>query len=191
MRVIGLSGKKRVGKDTVAAILASQHGYIRKSFAGILKDMALAIDPMVSLDGSDDLGGTTTYDHAYARLSEIVEPHGWEIAKGFPDVRRFLQRLGTEGIRGHLGDDTWVNALFSRLEPGGHYVITDCRFPNEARAVKSSGGIMLRVERPGADVTDPHPSEVALDDWNFDAVIINDGSVEDLVPKIAHVLRTV
>ena len=115
-------------------------------------------------------------------------------------VRDFLQRLGTDAIRDGLHTNAWVNALMSDYTPtqvqwldgplGGYedgpmpnWIITDTRFPNEAQAIKSKGGIVVKVTRPG-EQQGTHPSEIALDDWDFDVVIENNGSIEDLIEKV-------
>jgi hypothetical protein len=68
--------------------------------------------------------------------------------------------------------------------------VSDCRYPNEAAAIRARGGLVLRVERPGVEPINAHRSEVALDGFDFDAVIDNDGSIEDLVAKLDTVLRS-
>jgi hypothetical protein len=113
-----------------------------------------------------------------------------------------------------------------------NWIITDVRFPNEAKAIKDRGGIVIRVNRDSEleyeytdkdvlemltgmgykDIDDDfseeainegfrwsktlqkwsfdednfqeHPSETALDDYEFDHVIENDGSIEELVEKV-------
>src|ERR1051326_2875992 len=108
--------------------------------------MALAVDPLVLIDVDDPLGSWS----AVRRLSTVVEAVGWDKAKENEDVRRFLQRLGTDGVRNHLGDNIWVDSLFRRLEsyeePSARtkVVITDVRFPNEADAIRQRGGEIWR-----------------------------------------------
>lgn len=110
-------------------------------------------------------------------------------------VRMFLQKLGTDGLRDGLHTNVWVNALFADYLPvhtdhveGGFewpsWIITDCRFPNEAQAVKDRDGIIIRIDRPGITAVNAHSSETALDDYPFDERIVNDGSIEDLYEKI-------
>ena len=75
-----------------------------------------------------------------------------------------------------------------------NWIITDVRFPNEAKAIKDRGGIVIRVNRTyytedkkyiiGYDPFETHPSETALDDYEFDYVIENDGSLDELITKI-------
>ena len=118
-------------------------------------------------------------------------------------VREFLQTLGTDAIRDNLHENTWVNALMADYKPKkvmnksgffvddvmSKWIITDTRFPNEAEAIKKADGIIIRIERPGVKPINPHPSETSLDKWDFDYVIVNDGSLADLTKKIKKVLK--
>jgi hypothetical protein len=101
--------------------------------------------------------------------------------------RQFLQELGTNAMRDNLHSNVWVSALFSDYNTSSRWIITDTRFHNELEAVKSIGGITIRVVRPDIK-QDNHPSETALDDAEFDYTVINDGSIEDLVVKIRRIL---
>jgi hypothetical protein len=87
-------------------------------------------------------------------------------------VRDMLQKLGTDAIRDGLHPDAWVNALMADYR-WQNWVITDCRFPNEAKAVRDNGGVVIRIERPGVGPVNSHPSETALDNWDFDYKIMN------------------
>lgn len=83
-----------------------------------------------------------------------------------------------------------------------NWIITDVRFPNEAQAIKEKEGIVIRVNRqekevidlPGGRATftlnavDLHPSETSLDDWEFDWVIENNGSIEELIERVKQML---
>ena len=104
-------------------------------------------------------------------------------------VRELLQKIGTDALRDNLHQDVWVNALMVDYNPTLNWVITDTRFPNEAEAIKKAGGIIIRIERPGIKPVNPHPSETSLENWKFDHVIINDGSLTDLTKKIKKVLK--
>jgi len=100
-----------------------------------------------------------------------------------------LQKIGTDALRDNLHQDVWVNALMVDYNPTLNWVITDTRFPNEAEAIKKAGGIIIRIERPGVKPVNPHPSETSLENWKFDHVINNDGSLTDLTKKIKKVLK--
>lgn len=119
--------------------------------------------------------------------------------------RQFLQKLGTEAIRNQVHPNAHVNMLMREYKPipasdysSTHYrgeaisfpsgekypdwVITDCRFPNEAQAVKDKGGIVIKLIRHAEESTgSKHESETALADWSFDAYIHNTGTIEDLL----------
>jgi len=118
-------------------------------------------------------------------------------------VRDFLQKIGTEGLRTGLHENTWVNALMadykssvvgftslgedSYSEP--NWIITDTRFPNEAQAIKNAGGIVIRVDRPGVTAINAHPSETSLDNWNFDHKIMNGSDLTALLFGVGGILR--
>lgn len=124
--------------------------------------------------------------------------------------RELLQKLGTDLLRNQLHENVWVNALFSKytkylyqydknskdLDEGytwkdPNWIITDCRFENEAKAVKDRSGILIRVNRE--DITsqnklNPHTSETALDNYKFDYIIDNNSTIEDLIIKVKEIL---
>jgi hypothetical protein len=179
--IIGLAGKSRSGKDTVAAYLVEHYGFARIAFADALREAALALDPIVVADERRDLRGRVT-DFRRIRLSEIVEAHGWEEAKAIPEVRRTLQRYGV-AIR-DMDPEFWIRVA---LSPIGYMerpvVITDVRFPNEVDAVRSRAGLLVRVSRPGAN-GNGHISETAIDDVPADVEIHNAGSLLDLADAI-------
>ena len=104
-------------------------------------------------------------------------------------IRELLQKIGTDALRDNLHKNVWINALMVDYNPTLNWVITDTRFPNEAEAIKKAGGIIIRIERPGVKPVNPHPSETSLENWKFDHVINNDGSLTDLTKKIKKVLK--
>ena len=104
-------------------------------------------------------------------------------------VRDFLQKLGTDAVRDGLHSNAWVNALMSDYTSESKWVITDTRFPNEAEAIRKKDGIMIRVERSGVKPINNHPSETGLDNYTFDHVIKNNGSIEDLLLKVKSILQ--
>jgi hypothetical protein len=69
-------------------------------------------------------------------------------------------------------------------------VVTDCRYPNEAKALQARGFLLVRLLRPGLESTDTHESETALDDFHTDATLVNDGTPDDLREQLrALVMR--
>lgn len=166
-KLIGLTGHKRSGKDSIADVLALW-GYERMAFADPLKSIASAI----GWDGSKD--ETPRYcGHC-------------GIARG----RNLLQLLGTEGLRENLWSDVWIDAMEKRLTVAQDVVITDIRFPNEAEAVRRWGGTIWKVARPGFD-GDGHASELGIDTVQPNLFIHNKGSLDDLrigIESLVHPL---
>lgn len=88
-----------------------------------------------------------------------------------------------------------------------NWIITDMRFPNEMEAVVAKGGITIRVVRPkveslvdkmrpysdlvhyGIPMPEEHPSETALDDAEFDYIIENNSTIEDLIHTVSLILK--
>jgi hypothetical protein len=167
--IVGLAGKARSGKDTVAERLITHHGYVRRAFADPMRAALYALDPYVATRGG-------TYS-----LRSLVDRQGWDQAKALPDVRRLLQRFGTEVGRAQFGEDFWVDQAVRGVAPGDLVAYTDVRFANEAAAVRDLGGIVVEVQRPGAGLAGnvaAHASEHM--DFDADVVLVNDGTLEDL-----------
>ncbi|SCL32953.1 hypothetical protein GA0070616_4598 [Micromonospora nigra] len=172
--LVGMMGRARAGKDTVAARLVEAHGFRRYAFADALREAALIADPLVIPIGTVGMS---------VRLSELVAEVGWEGAKAHREVRRTLQQFGI-GIR-HLDPHFWVNVVMDEVRHRSQpVVITDVRFPNEADAVEIMGGALWRVVRPGQDESDQHVSEVALSDRRADATLTNDSDVHSLMKEV-------
>jgi len=178
--LIGLGYKARTGKDEAARRLVERHGFIRLAFADALKAGCKAIFSLTdeqlhgdAKDEIDDFWGTTPRD--------------------------ILQRTGTECMRRGFGEGVWIKALERRLRGVRDAVVADVRFPNEAEAIKSWGGFLVRVDRPFAPRigTSAHASETALDGYEgWDFGVKNNGTVDDLhrivdelVEKIRRISR--
>ncbi|MER6314590.1 hypothetical protein ABT237_12580 [Streptomyces sp. NPDC001581] len=171
--LVGLAGLAGSGKDTAAKALVAI-GWQRRAFADKVKDFLYAVNPWIEA-------------HGYSPLASEVDQFGWDTVKKMqPEVRRYLQRCGTEAGRAVLGEDIWVDALFQDAEGWGPTVITDVRFPNEAAEIVRRGGLVVNILRPGQEVITEsgHPSESALADWDFDEVLVNDRSAYALGHKL-------
>lgn len=173
MNLIGLCGPAGSGKDEAAKALTAC-GWERVSFADPLRKMCLAIDPLI--EPWNDRG----------RLSDMVREFGWDKAKQHPEVRRTLQRVGTEAVREVLGSETWVDlaarTIKASLAPG--VIITDVRFPNEVAMLRSFAARIFRVRKPGVGPVNGHVSDAMFDQIAVDGFIENDGSIADLHAKL-------
>lgn len=189
MHNIAIAGRKRSGKDTAAAHLVEEFGYVRHGFADPLKDAALKLDPIIEHIYMGHRAGCPVLEPY--RLSELIADDGWEEAKdSYPEVRRILQRLGDEAGRQVHGEETWIRNLLRRAEASnaeGHpVVVPDVRYPNEAELLREAGFLVVRVDRPGYGSPTPgeHASE-RVERLAVDQVIVNDGSLHQLHAAIS------
>lgn len=164
--IIGLTGYAQSGKDSVANILVENYGYQRVAFADPIRDLLYATNPMLK--------------EGY-RVKGLVDVYGWDRVKvDYPEARRLLQELGV-GARKVFGDMFWVKQALRQLEVEGNFVITDVRYPNEAKAIREHQGSQIwRVKRSGVDAVNSHESESAMDGEKVDQIFVNNGTLEDL-----------
>lgn len=164
-RLIGLAGPAGCGKSTAARVLR-RNGFARVKFAGPLKAMlrAMLFEAGVA---SREVRRMIEGD-----LKEVPQPI---LAGRTP--RHAMQTLGTEWGRDCIAPDLWVGLAMARigalLDDGRDVVIDDVRFPNEAAAIRSLGGRVVLVDRPGVTPVAAHASEGGVE---WDACILNDGT---------------
>jgi hypothetical protein len=177
--VVGLIGS---GKDTVSKRLEQKHGFRRDSFAKSLKDAVSAMfnwdREMLEGNGNDSRQWREQPDEFWSKkFGKTVTP------------RWVLQHFGTEVMRQHMHDAIWIDSCLSRYD-GRPTVISDTRFQNELKTIKENKGQIILVKRGELPTREQmqdkgaHKSEWDWMGWNFDHVIENDGSKEDLYKKV-------
>jgi hypothetical protein len=208
--IVGLVGFIGSGKDTAADYLVNFHEFRRESFANTLKDAAAAVF------GWDRtmLEGRTKQAREWR---EQVDPW-WADRLGKPNLtpRWILQYWGTEVCRHGFHDDIWIASLENKLRTAtDNIVISDCRFPNEIASIRAQGGKILWVQRgPLPEWYDAalafnqgehgnmtwalsrsklnklkiHASETAWVGSKFDAVVDNNGTVDQLHENIKNLV---
>lgn len=185
--LIGLSGYAQTGKDSTAEVLVTKHGFTRIAFADKLREALYNLNPVVGYRWR----GLRREPVLYADLIDALGYEGARKTKYAPEIRRLLQRLGTEVGRNMFGENFWVEQALKDVSPNHsreNFVVTDCRFLNEARAVAQRGGEVWRISRPGVGPANDHISEVGLDDWPFDRSISNEGTLDVLADKVSNAL---
>jgi hypothetical protein len=180
--LVALTGAARAGKDSVADRLVERHGFTKISFAAPLKQALRATDPI--------LGFHPYRKGELVRLSEALANETEDAIKQlFPEYRRLLEKLGTEGIRA-IDDDFWVSAALQQVTSDtGRYVFPDARFQNEVDAVKGiKDGLdwidteAWHVVRPSlvGPVGELHASATLHGNLGEDREVLNDGTLDDL-----------
>ena len=173
--LIGLTGRARSGKDTVAGMLKTVVDFKSLAFAAALKD---GLKTMLDL----------TDEHVYGDLKEVViEDFG-------KSPRQMLQTLGTEWGRQLVHDDIWLTVTRRKIdrwrEEGFAVVMTDVRFENEAEMIRKMGGRVWHVVRPDAPKINAHASENGVSfDAATDITIYNNGTLDDLYDAVCDALE--
>jgi hypothetical protein len=194
VEIIGLSGYARSGKDTAAAVLVEEFGFTRVAFADKLREVLYALDPIITADIEHHgmFGLHNSPDSVYGRLANVIDQFGWNGYKESPwsdEIRRLLQRLGTEAGRQTLWDSIWVDAALTGHDDDAKLVVTDVRFPNEAQAISEKDGQLWRVERTGVGPANSHASETSLDNWLFHRHLNNTGTLEEFRQLVRETYR--
>ncbi len=91
-----------------------------------------------------------------------------------------------EGLR-------WTSSVEGVMTPKKSVVISDTRFKNELTLIQAAGGKVIRIKRPGVEVPAwQHASEteqMEIPDDEFDYVLDNDGTLDDLEGKVRELLQ--
>lgn len=173
MEIIALSGYARSGKDEAARVLVEEFGFVQVAFADKLRDFLYAMNPPVAPSKEHD---------GMVLVQEVIDVYGWggykETEYG-TEIRRQLQRLGTEAGRQTLWDSIWIDAALTGFDEDARLVVSDARFFNEFDAVRARGGRVWRIERPGVGPANDHASEMeAIDYPDFELTLNNDGDLD-------------
>lgn len=180
-KLLAFSGYARAGKDTAVQVLRTE-GYQRVAFADLMRTFLEKLNPIVASSGRPSNP---------VRIMDVIERYGWDGYKESifgTEIRELMQRLGTECGRQLLDDNIWIDSALNKLDPENYYAVADCRFVNEADAIRKRGGKVIRINRPGVGPANQHPSEISLDDYDFDAVINNDDDHDELRKRLLRVI---
>lgn len=164
--IVGLAGRRRVGKDTCAQAFTAR-GFVR---------IALADVPKMRVSREYGLPESLGWWDENKDLPWAADP-----SKTHRDLL-----ISYANAQRQIDPDFWINLTLAECEAlqraGRDIVITDVRFPNEASAIWSAGGRLIKIVRPGAALfDDPADSGVdAIPLWMFDGIIDNTGTWDDL-----------
>lgn len=206
--IIGISGKAQSGKDTVCKMIqycayfydfcigkdnkfGIQHyefcqkneavvtNFRKHAFAAKLKAIA-SILINVKVTAFEDIDFKN--DYSYVRdISSNNE-------KAKLTTRQLLQHIGDK-MR-EIDPDIWVKGLLNSYYSFENWIIPDLRFKNEAKGIRETdtNSLLIRVENPRVKLMN-HKSEIDLDDYTeWDYIINNDGTLEQLLFKVRDIL---
>lgn len=168
-RLVAFTGPAGAGKSQASLALDLSLGYERRKFAGPLKAMLTALYTAAGLHPAEIVR------RIEGDLKEVPDP-----LLGGKTPRYAMQTLGTEWGRQMIHEDLWVNiwraGAEQRLDAECYVVADDCRFENEAEAVRALGGKVVRITGRGG-IGSEHVSEAGVEP---DFEIANTGSVSEL-----------
>lgn len=175
-KIFIVSGKANSGKDTTCELI---NNFIK------LKELI-----SVNLQFS-------SYIKMYAKVIS-----GWN---GEEDTkpRSLLQEIGTSVIRDKIDNEFFIKRIIGDIKVYSYYcdaiTISDARLPEEIGSIYENfdNVIRINIERPNFDNNlnskeKKHRTEIGLDGYNnYDYVIVNDGTLEDLNKKIEKLVDEV
>jgi hypothetical protein len=169
-RIIGICGRRRCGKDTLANYLMSEHGYTNRKIADDLKKIVKILfgftDSQLETDEKDMVDAS------------------WGITP-----RKSMQFIGTEvmqfkiqDILPTIGRKFWIDAFIKKyVNLEDRIVISDLRFLHEYEELKKHNVFVIRIERPmHQGEPDEHASEKEYMEIPANMVLHNTGSVDEL-----------
>lgn len=197
-QIIGLTGPKGAGKTTVAELLCRHAKFSGLAFGDLLRAQictAFCVD--LDLFTRRDLKDTPTKALALERnlaaeFNGVMLNHlcqsGAELLKSmsYPRTPREIMKFWAEQYRKPLyGENYFTRCVVSKvyLEQSQHqwrHVIHDVRFDNEAKAIRSMGGVIWQIKNPNCTADPSDPTETDGSEFLPDLVINNAHSIRHL-----------
>lgn len=172
-KIYMIAGKARNGKDTTGA-------FIKEYYEGLGEKVC-----------------TLQLSYPLKYYASIVL--GWN-GEEETKPREFLQKLGTDVIRGQIDEKFLIKRLIDDIRVLSYFcdiiVVTDVRMPLEFEELEKTFDNVKKVlvERPNFESSlssnqQKHITETALDAYTrYDYKISNDGTLDDLKKKVYELL---
>lgn len=166
--LIGIHGKPRAGKDTLAKHLREKYNLVQYGPSFPVKRATAAMFNVPEENFWKD------------ETKEQLDPF-WGIT-----YREMAQKVGKESSRDVFGEDFWMRHVEKTWESPllgyNGMLLADIRYENEVRWVKSRGGIVIFVTRDNRDyaANESHPAEHGLPLELADVVIPNNRTIQEL-----------
>lgn len=169
--IVGFTGLKRSGKDTMAQILVKsanssfdKRPFLHVNFADPLRSMVI---PLLKAGGYDE---DTINDILHGSMKEVPLD-----VFGGKTYRYLMQTLGTEWGRHMITDKIWLNLFGATCDanPDKDIVCSDVRFRNELSLIHERKGRVYRVYAPWIAADDAHASEQEMMSMGDNGLITN------------------
>jgi hypothetical protein len=175
--IIGIGHRKGMGKDTFANMLLDELNgnlgddifYYKESFADGVKSWAHAMFYQYGLKSG-----------AYYEVHRD-EKEDW-IPTLLKSPREIYLLMGQFGRS--VREDYWIEQVIRH--DSQNLIIPDLRYPNEMKRIKALGGLTIKVINPLVEITHDEADD-ALDGYDFDHIIYNNGTLDELRSKAKEV----
>lgn len=172
MRVIGITGANRCGKDTMASLVSAKYGYIHDKISGPLKQVVSFLFP---------------------ESAQVMETDAKDTKRVFHDktTRDLLKFIGTDVFQHALSEfepnarrSFWIEHLVERHKGVTPLlIVSDLRFPHEVEFLRTSSAVtkltVILVERE-EEGGGSHEADTSYKDLTPDLVFRNVGSKQDM-----------
>jgi len=175
-RIIGLLGRSRVGKDTVAKTIANiykhENHVVICRLSQPLKDAVMAL---------------------YHFTPEQLEDDNKEkIDLKYNTTPRLCMKKLCDFIMKEHGDEFFSKKLFHMIDattdPKACFVIPDVRYKHDIEYIHQRGGIVIKITRDFGDGVPKHAWEDVIDSYHGDVMFKNNGNIEDLEKQVKQYL---
>lgn len=186
MKLIAFVAPKEYGKTTACNILKEYYGsdnVVQVNFKdGLIAELKQNFPDLLRAIYNAE-------QELYSYPPESID--GLFINKS-PLVRTLMQNYGTEVRRKDRETywiDKWsVNTFIASMIKNKIVLTDDCRFLNEAKAIKEAGGVLIRLNRTDKTNTDTHPSEQEQKDIVCDyEITVGEGEIDILKEKLIKI----
>lgn len=197
--ILGITGKAGSGKDEFGKIACNEFDFNRADFSDTLKKQLKEelLDKYNFYYEERHLYGTQVDKEEILNFGRLRTDYpDWfydfiEVFNVKTNMRSLMQYYGTEVYRNQYGENYWIDKTLNDLDNNKDYVVCSTRFLNEAQAIKDKGGYLIKVIRsnaPGISNMN-HPSEIELEQIEYDYLIDNNGTLEEYHNKCRKVLN--
>ena len=174
--LIAITGHKGHGKDTIGNVLINEFNFVKYSLADPLKRAAQIIFDLNDDQVFGDYKFKDKIDPRFGvsprKIMQVIgtELFQYDIYKHLPELEKKIPKRMIWALRFKW----WYKDNTDK-----HIVITDMRFLHESLMIRSLGGIILKVFRPGLKIPeDLHASETDIDNIHYDFLLISDEDIE-------------
>ncbi len=180
MKLIGILGRKRVGKDTTADYLTDNYDFTKIAIAQPVKESCKIAFNLSNYDVND--GKDILHEKWNKTPREILVWYATHIFRN--EINNFMP--GSK-------DNHWINLAMDKwnnlknINENAKVVLSDVRFQNCIDIIHNNGGIIIKIVN---DNVEKDENENHIDNLVGDYLIVNHGTQEELYKKIEEIVSS-